>query len=253
MKSSPCHLQGLGVLVTRPAEQGQRLGEAIEAAHGRPILFPCVEIAGPADPAAARDRLQQAGEYDLLIFVSVNAVQHAFPLLPDSLPADQQIAAVGAATAARLANYGLDATLVPERFDSEGLLALAALAEMQDRRVLILRGSGGRELLGDTLRARGARVDYAEVYQRLLPKRSAANLVSGWQRWVDAVVVTSIEILDNLFTLLGEAGAAKLQQTPLVVISERLASHARERGCRKLFLAANAGDDAVLEILCELR
>lgn len=252
MNASPCHLQGLGVLVTRPAEQARRLGEAIEAAHGRPILFPCVEIAGPAEPAAVQQQLQRAGSYDLLVFISVNAVQYAFPLLPDSLPADQQVAAVGSATAARLADYGLEPSLVPERFDSEGLLALPALADMTDRRVLILRGSGGRELLAEALRQRGAAVDYAEVYQRRLPARSAANLVAGWERWVDVVIVTSSEILDNLFSLLGETGAPKLQQTPLVVISERLADHARARGCRKLFLAADAGDRAVLQALCEL-
>ena len=252
MSKAPCHLQGLGVLVTRPIEQAQRLGEAIEAAHGRPLIFPCVEIAGPADPAAVKAQLKQAGSYDLLIFISVNAVNYAFPLLPDSLPLSQQVAAVGAATAAQLEDYGLEPTLVPERFDSEGLLALPGLTDMAGKRVLILRGNGGRELLADSLRERGAQVDYAEVYQRLIPQRSAANLVAGWDKWIDAVTVTSAEILDNLFTLLGEAGAAKLQQTPLIVVSERLAEHARQRGCRTLYLAADAGDPALLKALCEL-
>jgi len=252
MSKPPCHLQGLGVLVTRPAEQAARLGERIEAAHGRPLLFPCVEIAGPADPEAVSALLQRAADYQLLLFVSANAVDHAFPLLPDILPADQQIAAVGSATAARLAHYGLDATLVPERHDSEGLLALPQLADMAGRRVLILRGNGGRELLAATLRQRGAGVDYAEVYRRLIPRRSAANLVAGWERWVDAVVITSAEILDNLITLLGEAGAAKLHKTPLVVVSKRLAAHAKACGCRKLHLAAGADDDALLAALCEL-
>ncbi len=252
MNKPPCHLQGLGVLVTRPAEQAQRLGEAIEAAHGSPILFPCVEIAGPADPAAVADQLKGAGRYDLLIFVSANAAQYAFDLLPDTLPASQQIAAIGAATAQRLDALGLEATLVPERFDSEGLLARPELADMTGKRVLVLRGNGGRETLAETLRSRGAEVAYAEVYQRLIPKRSAENLVKGWDNWVDAVVVTSAEVLDNLITLLGDAGLAKLQRTPLVVISARLAAHARARGCRKPHLAAQASDPAVLKALCEL-
>lgn len=252
MSKPPCHLQGLGVLVTRPADQAQRLGEAIEAAHGRPIVFPCIEISGPADPAAVADQLKNAGSYDLLIFISVNAVQYAFDLLPDSLPANQQIAAVGAATAGHLDGLGLEPTLVPDQFDSEGLLALPALADMTDKRVLILRGNGGRELLAQTLRERGAEVAYAEVYQRLIPQRSAANLVSGWANWIDAVVVTSVEILDNLITLLGTDGLAKLQATPLVVVSERLAEHARSRGCRKLYLASQASDGALLKALCSL-
>jgi uroporphyrinogen-III synthase len=252
MSKPPCHLQGLGVLVTRPADAAARLGEAIEAAHGRPILFPTVEIAGPADPDTVREQLMQAGGYDLLIFVSRNAVAYGFDLLPDTLPADQQIAAVGASTAAALEDCGLEPTLVPERFDSEGLLALPPLADMSGRRVLILRGNGGRELLADTLRARGAAVDYAEVYRRLIPQRSAANLIKGWDNWIDVVVVTSGEILDNLMQMLGEEGIARLRQTPLVVVSERVAAQAREHGCRQLHLAANATDQALLSALCEL-
>jgi uroporphyrinogen-III synthase len=252
MSKPPCHLQGLGVLVTRPAETAARLGEAIEAAHGRPILFPAVEITGPADPAATREQLKQAGRYDLLIFVSRNAVGFGFDLLPDTLPASQQVAAVGASTAAALEDCGLEPTLVPERFDSEGLLAMSQLSDMTGKRVLILRGNGGRELLADTLRERGAEVDYAEVYRRLVPARSAANLLKGWDNWVDVVTITSGEILDNLITLLGEDGIASLQQTPLVVVSERIAEQARARGCRRLYLAANATDEALLKALCEL-
>lgn len=252
MNKAPCHLQGLGVLVTRPTEQAQNLGESIEAAHGRPLIFPCIEITGPADPDAVKAQLKQAGSYDLLIFISVNAVQYAFPLLPDTLPLQQQVAAVGATTAARLEGYGLEPTLVPERFDSEGLLALPALADLSGKRVLIVRGNGGRELLAEVLCERGAQVDYAEAYQRLIPQRNTTNLVAGWDKWIDAVTVTSTEILDNLFTLLGEAGAAKLQQTPLIVVSERQAEYARQRGCRQLYLAANASDAALLKALCEL-
>lgn len=252
-KKGSCHLLGLGILVTRPAHQADGLCELIAEAHGRPIRFPALEIAGPADPAALRRQLAAAGDYQLLIFISANAVEHAFELLPDSLPADQQIAAVGNATARALAERGLEPTLVPpQRFDSEGLLTLPDLQDMKGKRVLILRGNGGRELLADTLRERGAEVDYAEVYRRLLPQRSAQNLVRGWDRMVDMVSVTSAEVLDNLFTLLGDEGAERLRQTPLIVVSERLAEHARARGCRRLQLAAGAGDQALLDAMCEL-
>ena len=118
--------------------------------------------------------------------------------------------------------------------------------------MLILRGNGGRELLADTLRQRGAEVDYAEVYQRLIPKRNAANLVAGWEKWVDVVTVTSGEILDNLIEMLGEDGLAKLQRTQLVVVSDRIAEQARQRGLRKLHLAADATDQGLMKTLCEL-
>ncbi|WP_456406157.1 uroporphyrinogen-III synthase [Thiolapillus sp.] len=248
-----CHLRGLSVLVTRPADQADKLCEMIEAAHGRPLRFPAMEIVATDDPRQARQLLHTIAPGNLLIFVSVNAVKHAFPLLPDELPLDLQIAAIGEATAAALEERGLPATLAPERrFDSEGLLALEALADMQNRKVIIVRGKGGRELLKQELEKRGAQVVYAEVYARRQPARSADNLVRGWNQMVGAVTVTSSEMLDNLLQMLGEDGAALLRSTPLVVLSERTAEHAFGLGCRKVWVTDVAGDRGILQALCEI-
>lgn len=246
-----CDLQGLGILVTRPAHQADGLCELIEKAHGRPIRFPALEIAGPADPQAAKAVLRGVRGDDLLIFVSANAVEHAFPLLPDTLPGDLAIAAVGGATARKLEEMGLDPTLVPaDRFDSEGLLALPALQSVAGRRVFILRGNGGRALLGDTLTERGADVRYVEVYQRLRPRRSGASLLKNWEQMVELVVATSNEILDNLFAMLGDEGGALLRATPLLVVSERMAAHAEELGVEQLVVAESASDAAVIKSIC---
>jgi uroporphyrinogen-III synthase len=248
----PCHLAGLSVLVTRPAEQAEGLCELIAAAHGRPIRFPTLEILGPADKHAARAMLGAARRAHLLVFVSSNAVQYAFPLLPDELPMDLEIAAIGQSTARALEAMGLPATLVPQRMDSEGLLALPLLEDMHGRRVIILRGNGGRELIAQTLRERGADVQQVEVYRRQLPARGGAarNLVTGWDRLVDAVVATSGAILDNLFTLVGEEGAGLVRKTPLIVVSQRLAEHALTLGCEAVHVASSARDHDVLAALC---
>jgi uroporphyrinogen-III synthase len=249
----PCDLAGLSVLVTRPTEQAEGLCELIAAAHGRPIRFPTLEILGPADKHAARAALGTARHAHLLVFVSSNAVQYAFPLLPDELPIDLEIAAVGQATARALEAMGLPATLVPRRMDSEGLLALPLLEDMHGRRVIILRGNGGRELIAQTLRERGADVQQVEVYRRQLPARGGArNLVAGWDRLVDAVVATSGAILDNLFTLVGEEGAGLVRRTPLIVVSQRLADHALTLGCETVHVASSAGDRDVLAALCSV-
>ena len=244
---APCHLRGLSILVTRPSAQAGPLCEQIEAQHGRPIRFPALEIKGPRDAAAARRLLQDLHRCDLLIFVSANAVQYGFPLMPESIPLDLPIAAVGDATARRLDDCGLPATLQPaERLDSEGLLALPELQDMQGKRVLIVRGEGGRPTLGDTLRARGATLDYVEVYRRQRPQR---NLCANWDRMVDVVTVTSADILDNLLAML-EPCRTELLQTPLVVVSVRLAEQARALGFRQVLAAGSALDADVLARLC---
>lgn len=251
-KPQPCDLAGLSVLVTRPTEQATSLSELIQAARGRPIGFPALEIRGPRDVPTARHELGLAARSDFLIFVSANAVRYAFGMLPDTLPARLRIAAVGQATAHALSKAGLDADLVPAQMDSEGLLALPALAQVAGRRILIVRGDGGREVLADTLRARGAEVHYAEVYRRQLPQRNPSNLIRHWDDMVDVVTVTSNQLLDNLFTLLGEEGGAMLRRTPLVVISQRMAEHALAHGCEQVHVAASAQDEAIIATLCEV-
>ena len=250
----PCNLSGLSVLVTRPQQQSEDLCSLIEAAHGRPVRFPTIEIHGPADKRAARDALAGARHADLLIFVSTNAVQYAFPLLPEQLPLDVQIAAVGSVTARALSELGLDPTLVPQRMDSEGLLDLPALHAVSGKTIYILRGNEGRELLYKTLDERGARVHQVEVYRRSLPQRQAAttNLVRNWAQLVDAVTATSNTIIDNLFTMLGDEGAELLRATPLVVISQRMAEHASELGCEQVHLAPSVRSADLLQALCEL-
>ena len=248
-----CHLGGLSVLVTRPAEQAATLAEAISEAHGRPITFPTLEILGPKDKHAARAQLADLAGIDLVIFISANAVRYAFPLMPDNIPLDLQVAAVGKATAQALQDVGLQPTLVPQdSMDSEGLLAMPQLEDVQGRHILIVRGNGGRELLKDTLEQRGARVTYVEVYRRRLPARNPANLLHNWEQMVEAVTATSGQILENLFTLLGEAGEPLLQATPLVVVSQRIAEQAAARGCRIIYLANSAGDADIVRSLCEI-
>lgn len=251
----PCDLAGLSVLVTRPAQQSDELCGLIQSAHGRPVRFPALEILGPADKGAARIALAGAGNADVLIFISVNAVRYAFPMLPEQLPLDIGVAAVGSATARALADVGLDPTLVPERMDSEGLLALPALASVAGKQVYILRGNGGRTLLREQLCKRGAEVHEVDVYRRQIPQhpKGVANLCRNWPRLVQAVTATSNEGLDNLFTLLGEQGSTHLRSTPLIVVSQRMAKHALDRGCKSVYVANSARDQDVLAALCEAR
>ena len=248
---APCHLQGIGVLVTRPQQQATALCEKIEHAHGRPIRLPTIEIGPTRDSETARKLLNTMGDADLVIFTSRNAVQYAFPLLPDILPEQLAVTAIGDATAAELTEYGLPPTLLPAgRFESESLLALEALQQVKDKTVIIVRGEGGRPLLGDQLTARGAKVQYAEVYQRSMPKRRPAGLISGWDQMVQCITITSTEGLDNLLTMLGDGVKEQILATPIVTISPRIAEHAKAIGCQQVLIADNASDKAILAALC---
>lgn len=247
-----CNLGGAGVLVTRASHQAGPLCRLIAGKNGQPLRFPVVDICSPENPADAQLILAKLAEYDIAIFVSPNAVIWGLKLAPEGvLPADLELCAIGKRTARTLAEAGYPVDIVPEhQFDSEALLETRELKRVAGKRVLIVRGNGGRELLGDELLDRGASVDYVEVYKRSCPAVEPLNLIYRWNDDVDVVTVTSAHLLENLFTLLGEEGKQLLTETPMVVISDRMRQRARELGCQQIILARGADEDQLLDALC---
>jgi uroporphyrinogen-III synthase len=231
-------LAGRRVVITRPAGQNERLAEMIRAAGGEPIVFPVLEILDLEDSralVAAADRLDG---YQLAVFISPNAVDKAMNVIRNrrEWPQSVRAATIGRASERALARHGVGEVIAPAgRFDSEALLALPALADVRGWRVVIFRGDGGRELLGDTLRERGATVDYVECYRRMRPNADVEPLLKRWGRGeIDAVTVSSSEGLRNLYDLLGKLGQAWLKRTPLFAPHARIAGNARALGCERV-------------------
>jgi uroporphyrinogen-III synthase len=247
-------LTGRAILVTRPQAQAARLVALIEAEGGEALRFPTLAILPPRDPGKAARALSPAGltGCDLAVFVSPTSVAAAFDIMGGPWPAHLPVAAVGAGTARALAARGVDEVIAPGRgADSEALAALPRLQELAGRRVLIVRGEGGREWLGDTLASRGARVDYAECYRRAPPDVPAHVVESMAQRWrgggVHAVCVTSTAALENLVALFPDDGPAMLG-TALFAAHARIAEAAKRLGFKKI-ITAQPGDDATLAAL----
>ncbi len=242
-------LAGLGVLVTRPAHQAQHLGELIAAAGGRPIFFPVLEIVDLPDLGPLDALIDRLDTFDLAIFISPNAVAKAMNRIRArrTLPPGLAIAAIGKGSARALREVGVSQVIAPEgRFDSEALLALPALADMAGRRVVIFRGEGGRELLAEELRRRGAQVEYAECYRRARPTADAGPLLHLWARdELDAITVTSAESLHNLFDLVGKLGQQWMRKTPLFVPHERIADAARGLGLAQVIVTP-PGDEGLV-------
>jgi uroporphyrinogen-III synthase len=245
-------LTDLTVLVTRPAVQCAVLCEEIERQGGAAIAFPAVEI----EPVAVQTTVS-AGDYDLVVFVSVNAVEHGARQVTKSTRT--RIAAIGRATAAALAAAELAADIVPDAgFTSEALLAHPQLQLTSGARVLIVRGEGGRELLRDTFMEHGMSVDTREVYRRVRPNVDAAKVAEVEARWsdegIDVVTATSIETLQNLEALLTEHGRQLLSSTALLVPSRRIAAAAVSAGLRgEAIVAAGADDAAMIGALAQWR
>lgn len=240
------------MLVTRPAGQADGLCHLLEGAGYTAVPLATIEIREPAAVEPLQSLVESLQDYDLAVFISVNAVNRGldYILARRDWPQQVKVAAVGASSAAALREHGLAPDLVPvHQYNSEALLALDELQDMQGRRVVILRGNGGREQLRDTLRARGAQVDYVEVYRRVCPATDTQLMRSLLQPGaLDVITVTSNETLQNLFSMAGGGGQPQLRTLPLVVASERQAQLAQQLGFEHAALVAeNAGDAAIVE------
>lgn len=247
--SSTGALAGVHIAVTRPPEQATKLTAAITAEGGQVISFPLLDIKGLQNLDDFHTAVTPLSQFDWAVFISSNAVQHGMPLLQQAgISPALKFAAIGPTTAASLQKFGITEVLTPsERFDSEALLALPALQQMEGQRVLIVRGVGGREVLADTLKQRGAEVVFGECYRRVNPQNSAQVLAQAYDEGkLQGIIVTSSEALRFLLALASEADW--LKATPLFVNHARIAEQAYESGLT-VFSADQSGDAAMLGLL----
>ncbi len=232
-------------IVLRPSPDGEALTRALADAGLDALHLPTMRI--EPRPHAPLPTVAPT----LLLFVSPNAVRHGRTAL-DAAP-DVPVAAIGATTARLLAGSGRPADVVPPDggYTSEALLAAPALADMADARVWIVRGEGGRELIADTLRERGAEVHYVEVYERQNATHDALTLARA-REWLAArppaiVIATSVETLQGLYGLLPDT-----RDYRLVSASDRVIQLAASRGVSHAPARA-AGPDAASLVACARR
>ncbi len=239
-----------GLLITRPWEQGMALARRIADEGGQAWVFPTIKISAlTLDENRVNDVLASA---DWLVFISANAVQQGWPLVQRGPVRPRRLAAVGRATASRLMTVSRQPVLFPgQGADSEALLALPELAQMNGQEVVIVRGRGGREWLKAALEARGARVQYLECYERRLPQPDFLALDEALSRYA-LVSVQSTEALRNLWQLAGETRHSVLRQRAFLVPHPRVAEAALSLGAT-LAHVTGPGEDALVDFWKNLK
>ena len=230
------------ILLTRPAGRNEALSQRLVDLGHQVSCCPMMEIAAEPEPGVSP--LYQA---DAAFFVSVNAVEHASVHL-QQWPEIQYLA-IGAATANALRQFGLEPITPPKHDETtEGLWQLPIMQTLAGKRIAIVRGNGGREEMAQRLSQIGCQVDYWQVYRRQVPNFNAIDALQSWQRGgVHAILATSVEILQNLFSTLPESATPWLRQQLWLVPVERVADAAHTLGCQHTLITGGAGDDAIVE------
>lgn len=263
----------LRVIITRPEAQAAVWAQQLAAQGIDSLCVSLLEISPltlPEQIQAIKNHIMDLDLYQKVIFVSQNAVQYGMEWIENywpQMPMRIDFFAVGATTAKLLTNYGLTvqdlATSSGGGMTSEDLLQAPQLQHVSGDKILIMRGCGGRGHLADELRARGAKVDYCELYQRLLPESAFAQWqilladTVAWQQVPTLISLHSGESLENLIVLMQRLeqalpqknSRALLLNTCVLVPSERIAAAAKAAGFTECLVAQNATDAAMTAAL----
>ena len=255
-------LSGMRVLITRPEQLSENLALAVRNFGGHTVNFPLLEIDKITEESRInllRYAIKRLDDYDILIFVSKNAVQYGAAIIEENwhkLPIDSEVIAIGPGTAKMASDFFSCEVIHPENGSvSEDLVALPSLINVEGKRVAIFRGTAGREFLADSLKARGAEVDYFEVYERNSTKKSCQELMEVInENHVNVLTITSgdsLNILNRLF--LGSRNTfTKFFHMPMVVPSARVGRLAAEFGFEQVKLAQGADTESMVSALCEV-
>ena len=237
------------VLLTRPLSQVGNLQSLLEDSDLDYLLFPAFEI-------NKIDTVVPSQTYDVIIFISVNAVIYAEEYFSQLFVEPLKIFAVGSTTAKKLIDKGVEVDAYPlENASSQELLAMPECGELTDKKVLIVRGKGGSETLKNALKVMN-QVDYFEVYRRTACEVSRLHVesIERFMQTPDGIVIAnSVESLFNVVNLVKEIRSYhvdQLKSRTLVVLSERIKVQAQSLGFEKIYVSRNPSDKGtIIELL----
>ena len=245
------------VLITRPQGQEGDILQALEDAGWCAWHQPLLNITPIQEPAKnyqpLKHTMMNIDLYDVIITVSANASSLAYHWIDQywpQLPVGINWFAVGPSSAKALLPLGMNMQL-PEHNHTEGLLELDSLQNMADKKVLILRGVGGRELLAQELTRRGATVDYAELYERKAVDISQVQLDALLcEQQIHFAVVTSGEMAKQLANGLSQNNKSQLT---LLVPSQRIKNMVLEDGFKHVHVCREFSSHNIITELDQLQ
>lgn len=242
------------ILITRPGEAGRELVMMLEQKGIKAYHTPLFRILPGRELSLLPSYLKKLRKGDLIFAVSANAVNYANEIIYKTgliWPENVTYLSIGKTTATTLSKVTHSPVVYPKsREESEHLLALSELSTVSGKHALILRGNSGRMLLGQTLQQRGASVIYCECYQRAVIDYDVKEILYQWQtQHIDTIVITSNELLFQLFNLVPFDQRAWLIQCRLIVVSERIAKMASQLGWYNVSIVNSANNSRLLKAL----
>jgi uroporphyrinogen III methyltransferase/synthase len=251
-------LLGKRIVVTRARAQAATLAHKLQALGAEVLEFPTIEMQPPEDYAALDAAIKTRESYDWLIFTSVNGVEQFLTRarhlnVTVSELKTSRFVAIGPATAKTLEAAGIRNCLVPQRYQAEGILEMLTPETMRNKKVLIPRAAKARDILPETLRQWGAKVDVVEAYRTGVPTKGVSeikSLLSGHK--VDVVTFTSSSTAANFARLLGGQSLQEaLSGIAVACIGEITKQTVDDLGGHADIVAAESSIDGLIRAIVE--
>ena len=234
-ESGESHNTNPVVLLTRQSRFLGNMATILETLDYLPVAIETLAVE-PISDKTVTALLKDLERFTDLVFVSRNAVEFGMTILEQqqiSIPKSTQVLAVGAETAKQLYKHGVDAFFPDQGSGADALLGVAQLANLQNRKILIVRGTHGLVWPAEEMRKRGAIVEHANVYSQDMPDDGAdrfKELLENHQR-IEGVFLHSAQSATNFMQLVRK-DIERFADTVLVVGSERIAEVVKTLGWR---------------------
>jgi uroporphyrinogen III methyltransferase/synthase len=242
-------LHGKRVVVTRARAQASELSRRLDALGAEPIELPAIRIEPKIDSEEVRRAIEGLHAYALVCLTSPNGVRLLFEAMAEQgrdarALANATVAAIGPGTAAALAEHGVLADILPERFVAEELVDALAAVAVEGKPVLIARAAEARGVLPEALRKRGAEVDVVPLYETVAEQPDPAALERA--RDADYVTFTSSSTVRNFVEAVGDGVP---ESARVVSIGPVTSEAAREAGLKVDVEAPRHDIDGLIEAL----
>jgi uroporphyrinogen-III synthase len=257
-ESTRASLRGVRVLIARPYDQGISLTSRLRGLGAEVLQFPTIEVEATPNSQSLKNCFLNLDQYDHIVAISVHAVRFGLNWVDQywpQLPLNIKWYAVGEKTAEALREADIQAITSKAGYDSESLLNLSELTELAHQKILILRGFGGRELLKQQFEQRGAKVDYADLYQRNCPNYTVSEINDALITFSpDILIALSGETLHNLVKIsqnkdIAIDGRPAITDKAVLVPSNRVADQARSLGFSKVWVPQALNEQALIDCI----
>ncbi len=232
------------VLITKAKEQSKKLVQLLAANKINYAIFPAIQI-------KKLNTTLMHNNYDVIIFISTNAVKYGVKYIKNINRQQYLLLAVGNATANALKKYNFMVDYYPlHKPSSISLLELSAVKKIKHKKCLIIRGLAGEQTLKNTLIKNNNIVDYLEVYQRIISDITTNHIIE-FNKFIKSnnqiILITSIDILNAVIKLVQIMQINfLLKKIKLLVISDRIEKYAKSLGFNNIINSNDINIDSIM-------